>query len=267
MSSSRIKQIKIYFGKCMRIFFNERGWKVFISSIIITLLICLVTGEDMFKDYHATRNGAFALVCACIWIGIFNSIQSVCRERDIIKREHRSGMYIFSYVNAHVVFEMLQCSVEALIVTSITVAFNHSSIPEKGVFMPMILELAISFFIIIYSSDILGLMISCIVKTPQTAMTIMPFILILQLIMSGMIFELKGITEFISYFMISKYGLNAICISSNVDSMNFYGLVKNGDYEFTVVNLLRMWFIPIVFAIVYDISSIIFLSFVDKDKR
>ena len=88
MKSSRGEQIKVYFGKCWRIFKNENGWKVFISSGIITFLISLVTGADMFKGYRATRNGAFALVCACIWIGIFNSIQSVCKERDIIKREH-----------------------------------------------------------------------------------------------------------------------------------------------------------------------------------
>ena len=41
--------------------------------------------------------GAFALTCVAIWNGCFNSIQSVCRERPIIKREHRSGMHISSY--------------------------------------------------------------------------------------------------------------------------------------------------------------------------
>lgn len=83
--ASRLKQVKIYTGKCFRVFFNERGWKIFISAAIITLIICSVTSEDMFAEYRATRNGAFALVCACIWIGIFNSIQSICKERDIIR--------------------------------------------------------------------------------------------------------------------------------------------------------------------------------------
>ena len=40
--ASRIKQIKIYTGKCFRVFLNEKGWKIFISAAIITLLISSV---------------------------------------------------------------------------------------------------------------------------------------------------------------------------------------------------------------------------------
>ena len=265
MRSSIGEQIKVYFGKCWRIFLNENGWKVFISSAIITFLISCVTGSDMFKSYRATRNGAFALVCACIWIGIFNSIQSVCKERDIIKREHRSGMSTFAYVNAHALFELFQCLLEAIIVTVITMIFNKDNIPDSGVMMPVVLELTIVFFVIIFSSDMLGLMISCMVRTPQTAMTVMPFVLILQLIMSGMIFELKGFTEKASNLMISKWGLNAICITSNVNSMRDGAAID--DYLYEVGNMLKMLGMPLLFALVYILLGSLFLSFVDRDKR
>ena len=62
--------MKIYFRRNLRGFFNDKGWKLLISVVLITLLICSVTGEEMFRDYDQTRSGAFALVCACIWIGI-----------------------------------------------------------------------------------------------------------------------------------------------------------------------------------------------------
>lgn len=265
MQSSRGDQIKVYFGKCWRIFKNESGWKVFVSSAIITFLISCVTGADMFKGFRATRNGAFALVCACIWIGIFNSIQSVCKERDIIKREHRSGMSIFSYVNAHALFELVQCLIEALIVTIMTLIANRSSVPSQGAMMPVAIELTVTFFVIIFSSDMLGLMVSCIVKSTQTAMTVMPFVLILQLIMSGMIFDLKGFTHKLSYLMISKWGLNAICITANVNAMA--GAPKNDDYAFEALNLAKMWGLPMSYAIGYILIGVIFLSFVDRDKR
>ena len=265
MQSSIGEQIRVYFGKCWRIFLNENGWKAFISSAIITFLISCVTGSDMFKAYRDTRNGAFALVCACIWIGIFNSIQSVCKERDIIKREHRSGMSVFAYVSAHGLFELIQCFIEAAIVTAITMIFNNGSLPSKGVILPVALELTLSFFTIIFCADMLGLMVSCIVKTPQTAMTVMPFVLILQLILSGMIFSLKGFTEKLSYLMVSRWGLNAICITSNVNGM--LGAPKNKDFDFEAANLLKMWGFPILFSVCYIIIGTIFLSFVDKDKR
>ena len=265
MRSSISEQIRVYFGKCWRIFLNENGWKVFISSAIITFLISCVTGSDMFKDYRATRNGAFALVCACIWIGIFNSIQSVCKERDIIKREHRSGMSVFAYVNAHALFELIQCLLEAIIVTVITMIFNKDTIPSSGVMLPVVIEMTVTFFVIIFSSDMLGLMISCTVKTPQTAMTVMPFVLILQLVMSGMIFDLKGFTDKVSYLMISKWGLNAICINANVNAMKL--APKSDDYLYEASNMLKMWSLPLVFAVVYIIIGALLLSLVDRDKR
>ena len=73
--AGRIRQTNIYVGKLSRIFANEKQWKGFISATIITALIASVPGKNMFTEYSATRNGTFALICACIWIGIFNSIQ------------------------------------------------------------------------------------------------------------------------------------------------------------------------------------------------
>ncbi len=264
---SQMRQVNIYTKKCFRIFFNERGWKIFISAAIITLIIISVTGEDIFKEYNDTRSGAFALVCACIWIGIFNSIQSICKERDIIKREYRSGLSIFAYVTAHAIFEMVLCAIESIIVTLLLVVAYD--LPDDGVIFPGVMELYITFFVVIFASDILGLMISCIVKTPTTAMTVMPFVLILQLVMSGLIFPLDGgISEIMAKFTISKWGLNAICVTSNVNDLTSRTPRElNLDYEFTVANLAKLWAILLLFVFVYYVISVLMLRMVDKDKR
>ena len=266
---TRLNQVKIYTKTCFNVFFNDRGWKVFISAAIITLIICSVTSSDMFAEYRATQNGAFALVCACIWIGIFNSIQSICKERAIIKREHRSGMHISSYITSHLIFEMTLCVAEALIVTAIICFANRENLPSNGVMMPTVLELMITFFLIIFSSDSLGLMVSSIVKTPNTAMTVMPFVLIVQLVMSGMIFELKGFTEKIAKLTVAKWGLNAICITANINSLPVaIPLTKTTDeYKYTVGNLGKMWMILMSFTLLYAIIAVISLKFIDKDKR
>ena len=261
------KQIKIYTGKCFRVFLNEKGWKIFISAAIITLLISSVTSADMFKAYSATRNGAFALVCACIWIGIFNSIQSICKERDIIKREHRSGLHISSYIASHMLYEMVLCAIESIIVTVITCLTNLGNLPSNGVLSATFLELTITFFLIIYSSDALGLMISSIVKTPNTAMTVMPFILIIQLVMSGMIFELNGLTELVSKLTIAKWGLNSICVTANINAMEGYVPTLISEYEYSISHMAQLWLMLILFTLIYGIISVISLKFVDKDKR
>ncbi len=263
---SRAKQARIYTGKCFRVFKNEKGWKSFLSAAIITILISMVTSEETFVEYAPTRNGAFTLVCACIWIGLFNSIRSICKERAIIKREHRTGLHISSYVVAHLIYEMVISLAESLIVIGIVTAANWGHLPEEGVFLPPVLELQITFFLIIFSSDALGILISSIVRTENTAMTVMPFILIIQLVMSGLIFELTGTVKTISALTISRWGLDAICATSHTNDMgSLYPVSK--EMESTLENLLWLWGILLLFVLIYTILSIAFLERVDKDKR
>ena len=270
---SRVGQIPIYAGKCFRMFLNDKSWKTFISAAVITIIIATVTGEDTFITFKDTRNGAFALVCACIWIGLFNSIQSVCKEREIIKREHRTGLHISAYVIAHMIYEAVLSLVEAIIVTTIIVIKNVSHLPEEPILLPVALEFFVTFFLIIYSSDILGLAISSIVKTPNTAMTVMPFVLIIQLVMAGMIFRLSGMAKVISNITISKWGFQAICTTSNVNAlegadMAFQTAVAEAaDYTHTVEHLLERWGLLVLFIFIYGMISIIALKFVDRDKR
>ena len=260
--TSRFQQTGIYFSRNRRGFFNDKGWKLLISVVLITLLICSVTGEKMFTDYDKTRSGSFALVCACIWIGIFNSIRVICREREILKREHRTGLHMSSYVAARWLFEACLCAVEAVPVTIIVRIVNSGHFIKQGVLLTPTLELFISFFLITFSADALALVISAVVKDENTAMTVMPFALIIQLIMSGMVFELTGIPEKVSKLTISRFGLNALCVSADVNSMTFFAY--NKELEATAANLLHQWGILLLFAVVYAVLTVIALEFVDS---
>ena len=262
--ASRIKQTAIYIKKYFRGFINDRGWKIFISVALITILICMVTGKELFVTGKETQSGAFALICACIWIGIFNSIRSICRERDIIKREHRTGLHMSSYVAAHWLCEGVLCLAEAVLVTLIVRVANNSHFIESGVMFWPTLELLITFFLTIFSSDALGLLISAIVKSENTAMTVMPFALIIQLIMSGMIFELEGLPKLISAATISRWGLAAVCSSADVNGMTFFTVE---DYISTPAHLSWLWLILLGFSVLYGCLAVISLEFIDNGGR
>ncbi|MGN0316257.1 MAG: ABC transporter permease [Fusicatenibacter sp.] len=296
---SRFGQVKIYVGKHFRLFKNEKGWKMLIFAAIISALVSSVLGSGMFVYDMDTFSGAFALVSACIWIGIFNSIQTICKERAIIKREHRTGLHISSYVISHLIYQAVICIVQALILLVISAIFLHYP-TVKPLFLSIYLEYFVTYFLITYSADVLGLAISSIVRTPATAMTVMPFILIIQLILSGMLFTLEGTAGYIADFTISKWGLNATCISSDynqlesleklkmqrfvnkavqdeglpLDKETVYQLVEdnyttsvNETYVHTFSNLLHQWLILILHTVVYAVVSILSLELVDRDRR
>ncbi len=262
---SRIEQVGIYTKKCFRIFKYKKGYKVFFSVALIMLLICAVTGDEMFVEADATRNGSFAIMSACIWIGIFNSIRSICKEREILKREHRTGLHISAYVISHGIYEAVICLSEAVVVLLFVLGFNFENFPQEGVFTVPILDFFITYFLIIFSADTLGIAISSVVKSENTAMTVMPFALIIQLVMSGTIFELEGIAKGISYFTTSRWGIAAICAVSRINDLGWF--YYNEEYDSTVANLTGHWMYLIIFAAAGLLISVASLELIDRDKR
>lgn len=260
------QQIKIYFQKWMRLFWTTKGWKVFIFGGIISGLITMVVGNGMFSQMKATNNGAFTLVSACIWIGIFNSIQEICKERDIIKREHRSGMKISAYILARALYEAVICLGQALIILIICAA--KFDIPSDGpMFGNGYVDLFIAFFFILLSSDFLGLAISSIVKTTTTAMTTMPFVLIIQLIFADVLFELSGTAKSIANITIGKWGMK--CVGSIGGLENMYKMAGKADKakEYADAAAGEGILMVILFCAIYIGIAIVALSFVDRDKR
>ena len=300
----RLAQIPIYLGKDFRMFIFQNDWKVLPMSALIAALIAIVVGQNMFVTMEGQFQCSLALTCICIWNGFFNSIPSVCRERPIIKREHRSGMHITSYVTAHLIYQMFLCAMQALITVGVCKIVGIK-FPSKGFITPwFVLDIWITMFLITYASDITSLFISSIVHTTTTAMTVMPFMLIFQLVFSGGAFTLSGPAAWLTNITISKYGLVALCAQGNYNSLKsvtlwntifrvresspelkeaLWQVEKNGmleeilersgeamreaAYEMTKANIFSCWAHLVMFAVIFAILSVIVLEFIDNDHR
>ena len=174
----RIEQVGICFVRLLRMFVYQNDWKLLPMSVIIAGLVSLVVRNDFFVTMEGTLKGALALSCVAIWNGCFNSVQVICREREIIKREHRSGMHISSYIVSHMLYQALLCLVQSGLTIYICIVMGIK-FPSKGLLTPlMIIDVGITVFLISYSSDMIALWISTLVHNTTTAMSIMPFLLI-----------------------------------------------------------------------------------------
>lgn len=214
----RFAQIRIYLGKLLRMFVYQNDWKALPMAAIIAGLVTFAVGNNIFKTQEGTLSGCFSLVCVCIWNGFFNSIQSVCRERPIIKREHRSGMHISSYIFAHMIYQLLLCIAQTVILLGICYIAGIRY-PRKGLVTgSFVLDFGISMLLITYAADMISLAISCIVKNTTTAMTVMPFLLIFQLIFSGTLIYLDGPAENLTSFTIAKWGVQDMCALCDFNS-------------------------------------------------
>ena len=211
-------QVWIYLGKLLRSFVYQNDWKVLPMSALIAGLVGMVIRKRMFLDMEGTLMGSFALVCVCIWNGCFNSIQVICRERDVIKREHRSGMHISSYIVSHMIYQLLLCLAQTGVTLYITSA-TGVKFPGAGLFTRwLVVDLGITMLLITFASDMLSLWVSSLAKSTTAAMTIMPFVLIFQLVFSGGMLNLPEWTKPMTNFTISNPGLKAIAAQSDINN-------------------------------------------------
>lgn len=231
-----ITQIPIHLGKFFRMFIFMNDWKVIPTSAIVAGLVGYVVSPILFATMEGTFKGAMAITFVCIWNGCFNSIQSVCRERDIVKREHRLGLHMSAYIFAHMIYQAFICLLQTVITIGV-LSMVGVIFPDTGLFIEnSIYEYMVTLFLITYAADMLSLLVSSIVKNTTTAMTVMPFILIFQLVFSGSIFELNGNAKGLSNLTIARWGIDCICTQADYNEMStetaYKMLKKNQDVEY-----------------------------------
>ena len=213
------EQISIYLGKQLRGFVFRNDWKVLPMAAVIAALVSMVVRNDFFISMEGTLKGALALTCVSIWNGFFNSIQVICRERGIVKREHRSGMHVMAYIAAHMIYQALLCLTQSLL-TLYVCRLSGVAFPREGLITgSMLADIGISMFLISYASDMLALFVSSIAHSTTAAMTVMPFLLIFQLVFSGGIFSLPSWADSFSGLTVSSYGLSCIAAQANYNAL------------------------------------------------
>ena len=255
-----------------------------IISLLFPAAAGLVTvwigGEKMFLTMEGTRAGCFILICAAIWCGLFNAIQVVVKERPNIRRDYVSGaVRIGCYTTSRALVQLGLCIIQAaVLVMSIPMigSVYENDLPEEALVLSApLMEYYISLLLVMYAADTMGLMISCIVKSEQLASQLSPYILIVQLLFSGVLFELKDAATSVSALMLSRWGMEALGNISDLNSIKSaiaekvpgYATPFAEAYEHTPEHLKETWLILVAFCIVPLLIGNVLLHRVDKDGR
>ena len=70
-----------------------------------------------------------------------------------------------------------------------------------------------------FTADMIALAISCMVRDTTVAMTVVPFLLIFQLVFSGFYFSLSGFATKLTKFTVSKWGLKGLATLGDYNSL------------------------------------------------
>lgn len=183
---------------------------IFGQPLIIGLLLTLVAKEGIYEMFAETRSILFTLMSGGIWMGLLNTIQEVNKERVILKREYMGNLKLPVYMLSKYIVQGVISAVQAVIFVMTFVLIKGSPSCEGVIIKNATVEMMVLIFLTIYASAGFGLLLSSVTKSADRAMSIAPFVLIIQLIFSGILFELGGVTEKISYLTFSRWAMESL---------------------------------------------------------
>ena len=189
------------------------------QCVLVAVLIVLLFGDIHEQEFpHDAQQSApimFLLAISAIWFGCNNAAKEIVKESAIYAKERDVNLLAFSYLASKVlllgVISLLQV---ALLLTVVKVG--------TGV------ECGFSSFILLSSLSLtgvsMGLLISAASKNTDMAVTIVPLVLIPQIILAGAIAKVDGFAEFLAQLSIVSYwGYGGLIACLPTDSVEFLG--------------------------------------------
>ena len=216
---SFIKQLITLIRRYIKLIANDVQQLIllFAQAPIVAVLLTIVATEDLYSSYDDTKAILFSLGCASIWLGLMNSVQEICKEKVILQKEHMSDLKLPTYLLSKFIVQGLLAFIQATIMVFIFQKIVGSS--SYSILIDSYWDIQIICFLSILCSSSLGLCVSAIVKNSNIAMSIIPLILVPQLLFSGMLFKLEGIADFVSNFILCRWSVEGLGTSVNLNEL------------------------------------------------
>jgi len=178
----------------------------------------------------------FVFSCIAIWLGLSSSVREIVKESAIYARERLINLGLIPYLASKVTVRSGLLLVQTILIT-LTILFGFKS-PESDL-LPWFLGAGITVGLTLLASVSLSLLISAWVKNENAANNVLPLIMIPQIILSGVLFELKGFPAKLAWLMISRWSIGAY--GSLVDVNEMLPKSSNAVYASTWQNLGTNW--------------------------
>lgn len=216
---SFIKQLINLIKRYLKLISNDfqQMLLLFAQAPVVAVLLALVTTDDLYSSYDDTKAIMFSIGCASIWLGLLNSVQEICKEKVILQKEHMADLKLSAYLLSKFIVQGMLAFVQATLMVLIFQGMVGKS--DNNILIDSFWDIQLICFLSILSAATLGLFISSLVKNSNLAMSIIPLILVPQLLFSGMLFKLEGIADFISNFVLCRWTVEGLGTSVNLNDL------------------------------------------------
>jgi hypothetical protein len=141
--------------------------------------------------------------------GAANSVRELIKERVIYERERATGLSRSAYLMSKVVVLGLITALQGVIICAI--GFSTRELPAEGLLMPPAVELCVAIIALGFTSMMVGLVISSLVRTAEKTMPLLVMFAIVQVVFTGVLFKLfdsPGVSQ-VAWLMPSRWAMGA----------------------------------------------------------
>ena len=240
------RQFTVLVQRNLRLILND---KLTMASLILqapfmVLVIKMVVDPDCFTSNLiniGSRTALFIISAMAAFMGTRNSYREICKEREIILREASVGVSLLAVVLSKAFVLLLIEDVQAAILTFGFVRIVH--IPQNHLLLDTNVEIFVSILLMLVASSAIGLLISAIFKSGESAILVVLVLMIGQVVFSGILFTLTGVAARIAAVIVCRWGMGALGASTDLNSRLAW--LKQGFdspmYDATVANLMHSW--------------------------
>ena len=240
------RQFTVLVQRNLRLIFND---KLTMASLILqapfmVLVIKMVVDPDCFTSNLiniGSRTALFIISAMAAFMGTLNSYREICKDREIILREASVGVSLLAVVLSKAFVLLLIEDVQAAILTFGFVRIVH--IPQNHLLLDTNVEIFVSILLMLVASSAIGLLISAIFKSGESAILVVLVLMIGQVVFSGIMFTLTGVSARIAAVIVCRWGMGALGASTDLNSRLAW--LKQGFdspmYDATVANLMHSW--------------------------
>lgn len=240
------RQFTVLVQRNLRLILND---KLTMASLILqapfmVLVIKMVVDPDCFTSNLiniGSRTALFIISAMAAFMGTLNSYREICKEREIILREASVGVSLLAVVLSKAFVLLLIEDVQAAILTFGFVRIVH--IPQNHLLLDTNVEIFVSILLMLVASSAIGLLISAIFKSGESAILVVLVLMIGQVVFSGIMFTLTGVAARIAAVVVCRWGMGALGASTDLNSRLAW--LKQGFdspmYDATVANLMHSW--------------------------
>lgn len=155
--------------------------------------------QQAFVAWKRTGHDAmvlFLMGVTCLWFGANNASKEIVKERTIYERERDVNLSIAAYITSKAVVLWVMGILQA---TVVWLCARIGGFP--GTDAPVFLQMVLA----IIAGTNLGLWVSAVSKTRDQSATLVPLVLIPQIVLSGAVQKLAGVSDVIAKTFVTAH--------------------------------------------------------------